>query len=263
MPAPVCLIENKDRKLVVHQEALQLLSGIHQPVVVVAIVGLYRTGKSYLMNRLAGKNSGFPLGSTVQANTKGIWMWCVPYPGRSDQTLVLLDTEGLGDVEKGDSQNDSWIFALAVLLSSTLVYNSLGIIDQQAMNQLQRRRGKIAPSERLSKAREEWRRSAKTASRRKRKNRHRSPRRRAERNSAVGPTCLRGLFVPPQHVQQTEERRSAPRSTPGRRRSRDTPVRRVRSSAAILKTGGLVLTWTPCCTPRDPTEFVSLPLRVP
>ncbi|XP_077192888.1 guanylate-binding protein 3-like isoform X2 [Paroedura picta] len=136
MPNPVCLIENKDRKLVVHQEALQLLSGIHQPVVVVAIVGLYRTGKSYLMNKLAGKNSGFPLGSTVQANTKGIWMWCVPYPGRPDQTLVLLDTEGLGDVEKGDSQNDSWIFVLAVLLSSTLVYNSIGTIDQHAMDQL-------------------------------------------------------------------------------------------------------------------------------
>ncbi|XP_054855524.1 guanylate-binding protein 1-like [Eublepharis macularius] len=136
MPSPVCLIENRDRKLVVHREALQLLSGIHQPVVVVAIVGLYRTGKSYLMNKLAGKNSGFNLGSTVQASTKGIWMWCVPYPGKPDQTLVLLDTEGLGDVEKGDAQNDSWIFALAVLLSSTLVYNSMGTIDQRAMDQL-------------------------------------------------------------------------------------------------------------------------------
>ncbi|XP_062995730.1 guanylate-binding protein 1-like [Elgaria multicarinata webbii] len=136
MSAPVCLIENKGNQLYVCQEALRLLSEIRQPVVVVAIVGLYRTGKSYLMNKLAGKNSGFALGSTVQANTKGIWMWCVPYPERPNQTLVLLDTEGLGDVEKGDSQNDSWIFALAVLLSSTLVYNSMGTIDQMAMNQL-------------------------------------------------------------------------------------------------------------------------------
>ncbi|XP_077192884.1 guanylate-binding protein 1-like isoform X3 [Paroedura picta] len=133
---PMCLIENRDKTFFVNQEAIQLLSGIHQPVVVVAVVGLYRTGKSYLMNKLAGKKSGFSLGSTVQANTKGIWMWCLPYPGRPDQTLVLLDTEGLGDVEKGDSRNDSWIFALAVLLSSTLVYNSMGIIDQHAMDQL-------------------------------------------------------------------------------------------------------------------------------
>nr|XP_056703675.1 guanylate-binding protein 1-like [Euleptes europaea] len=136
MPTPRCLIENKESNLVVCPEALQVLSEIDQPVVVVAIVGLCRTGKSYLMNKLAGKNKGFPLGSTVQAQTKGIWMWCVPYPGRPDKTLVLLDTEGLGDVNKGDPQNDSWIFALAVLLSSTLVYNSMGIIDQRSMDEL-------------------------------------------------------------------------------------------------------------------------------
>ena len=44
--------------------------------------------------------SGFPLGSTVQSQTKGIWMWCVPHPTKPEHTLVLLDTEGLGDVEK-------------------------------------------------------------------------------------------------------------------------------------------------------------------
>ncbi|XP_065276536.1 guanylate-binding protein 1-like isoform X1 [Emys orbicularis] len=63
-------------------------------------------------------------------------MWCLPHPRRAGHTLVLLDTEGLGDVEKGDAKNDVWIFALAVLLSSTLVYNSLGTINQQAMDQL-------------------------------------------------------------------------------------------------------------------------------
>ncbi|XP_046501074.1 guanylate-binding protein 2 isoform X1 [Equus quagga] len=136
MPGPVCLIENTNGGLVVNQEALKILSAITQPVVVVAIVGLYRTGKSFLMNKLAGKRKGFSLGSTVQSHTKGIWMWCVPHPQKPNHTLVLLDTEGLGDVEKGDNQNDSWIFALAVLLSSTFVYNSMGTINQQAMDQL-------------------------------------------------------------------------------------------------------------------------------
>ncbi|XP_050016106.1 guanylate-binding protein 3-like isoform X2 [Alexandromys fortis] len=136
MPGPVCLIENVKGQLVANQEALQILSAIEQPVVVVAIVGFYRTGKSYLMNKLAGKNTGFSLGSTVQSHTKGIWMWCVPHPQKADTTLVLLDTEGLGDVEKGDNQSDCWIFALAVLLSSTFVYNSMGAINQQAMDQL-------------------------------------------------------------------------------------------------------------------------------
>ncbi|XP_036992431.2 guanylate-binding protein 2-like [Artibeus jamaicensis] len=136
MPDPVCLIENTNGKLVANPEALKILSAITQPLVVVAIVGLYRTGKSYLMNKLAGKSKGFSLGSTVQSHTKGIWIWCVPHPEKPNHTLVLLDTEGLGDIEKGDNQNDSWIFALAVLLSSTFVYNSMGTINQIAMDQL-------------------------------------------------------------------------------------------------------------------------------
>ncbi|XP_063553286.1 guanylate-binding protein 3 isoform X4 [Gorilla gorilla gorilla] len=136
MTGPMCLIENTNGELVANPEALKILSAITQPVVVVAIVGLYRTGKSYLMNKLAGKNKGFSLGSTVKSHTKGIWMWCVPHPKKPEHTLVLLDTEGLGDVKKGDNQNDSWIFALAVLLSSTFVYNSMGTINQQAMDQL-------------------------------------------------------------------------------------------------------------------------------
>ncbi|XP_057569816.1 guanylate-binding protein 1-like [Hippopotamus amphibius kiboko] len=136
MSGPECLIENTNGRLLVNPKALKILSAIKQPVVVVAIVGPYRTGKSYLMNKLAGKNKGFSLGSTVQSHTKGIWMWCVPHPKKPNRTLVLLDTEGLGDVEKGDNQNDSWIFALAILLSSTFVYNSMGTINQQAMDQL-------------------------------------------------------------------------------------------------------------------------------
>ncbi|XP_020945970.1 guanylate-binding protein 6 isoform X2 [Sus scrofa] len=136
MTDPICLIKNNNELLSVNQEALEILEKISQPVVVVAIVGLYRTGKSYLMNRLAGRNHGFRLGSTVQSETKGIWMWCVPHPSKPDCTLVLLDTEGLGDVEKGDPKNDSWIFALAVLLSSVFVYNSTNTINHQALEQL-------------------------------------------------------------------------------------------------------------------------------
>ncbi|XP_028840976.1 guanylate-binding protein 1-like isoform X2 [Denticeps clupeoides] len=136
MPAPLCLVENVDGKLSAREDALRVLRTIREPVVVVAVVGLYRTGKSYLMNRLAGRPSGFALGSTIESKTKGIWMWCVPHPQKSGHALVLLDTEGLGDVDKGDSKNDAWIFSLAILLSSTLVYNSRGTIDNQALEKL-------------------------------------------------------------------------------------------------------------------------------
>nr|XP_036852261.1 guanylate-binding protein 5 isoform X1 [Manis javanica]XP_036852262.1 guanylate-binding protein 5 isoform X1 [Manis javanica] len=136
MPAPLCLIENIKGQLVANQEALKILSAITQPVVVVAIVGLYRTGKSYLMNKLAGKRKGFSVGSTVQSHTKGIWMWCLPHPKKPSHTLVLLDTKGLGDVQKGNQNNDTHIFALAILLSSTFVYNTMNKIDQRAVDLL-------------------------------------------------------------------------------------------------------------------------------
>ncbi|KAL7842542.1 hypothetical protein SRHO_G00242310 [Serrasalmus rhombeus] len=136
MPEPICLVENINGSLRVNDGAIDYLYGIDQPVVVVSVVGLYRTGKSYLMNRLAGKQTGFALGSTIESKTKGIWMWCVPHPTKAEHTLVLLDTEGLGDVDKGDSKNDAWIFCLAVLLSSTLVYNSRGTIENTALEKL-------------------------------------------------------------------------------------------------------------------------------
>ncbi|KAM8789928.1 LOW QUALITY PROTEIN: guanylate-binding protein 6-like [Rhynchonycteris naso] len=135
MLVPMCFVENKNEQMSVNKKALKILCKISQQVVVVAIVGLYRTGKSYLMNCLAREKKGFPLGSTVQSETKGI-MWCVPHPSKPNHTLVLLDTEGLGDVEKGDPKNDSWIFTLAVLLSSCFVYNSMSTINHDALEKL-------------------------------------------------------------------------------------------------------------------------------
>ncbi|KAM9439448.1 guanylate-binding protein 7-like [Clarias gariepinus] len=137
MEKPECLIStDSEGRLYVVKEAQKILERISQPVVVVSIVGLYRTGKSYLMNHLAGQQTGFALGSTIESTTKGIWMWCVPHPTNPGYTLVLLDTEGLGDVDKGDEKHDTWMFCLAVLLSSTLVYNSLGVIDNNALEKL-------------------------------------------------------------------------------------------------------------------------------
>ncbi|KAA0718774.1 Guanylate-binding protein 1 [Triplophysa tibetana] len=136
MLRPICLVKNVCGSLQVCTDAIEFLNGINQPVVVVSVVGLYRTGKSYLMNRLAGQQKGFALGNTIESKTKGIWMWCVPHPFEAGQTLVLLDTEGLGDIDKGDSKNDGWIFCLAVLLSSTLVYNSRGTIDNDTIQKL-------------------------------------------------------------------------------------------------------------------------------
>ncbi len=40
-----------------------------------AVPGKYRTGKSFLLNCLLGRQSGFVVGPTIEACTKGIWIW--------------------------------------------------------------------------------------------------------------------------------------------------------------------------------------------
>ncbi|XP_060563144.1 guanylate-binding protein 1-like [Ruditapes philippinarum] len=84
----------------VEEEILKQIQEIDKHLVILAITGLYRTGKSYLMNRLANSSNGFPLGKTIESKTKAIWIWCKDHPLKDNTVLVLLDTEGLGDVSK-------------------------------------------------------------------------------------------------------------------------------------------------------------------
>lgn len=61
-------------------------------------------------------------------------MWSEPVNGLAtgDEQVLLIDTEGLGSLEE-DVNHDAKIFALALLLSSLLVYNSVGSIDDEAI----------------------------------------------------------------------------------------------------------------------------------
>ncbi|WAR13729.1 GBP6-like protein [Mya arenaria] len=87
-------------------------------------------------NILQNHQPGFALGDTVQSMTKGIWVWCILHPDKTDTVLMLLDTEGLGDPGKGDANHDNRIFTLVTLLCGTLVYNMKGAFDQDAVNKL-------------------------------------------------------------------------------------------------------------------------------
>jgi hypothetical protein len=58
---PIQLIEFKGDKFELNPEALEIINSIEEDLVVVAIVGKARTGKSYLMNLLldnVSKNKG-------------------------------------------------------------------------------------------------------------------------------------------------------------------------------------------------------------
>jgi hypothetical protein len=90
------------------------------------------------LNRiLLGKNDGFAVGSTVNACTKGLWIWSEPLRAiASDGTpvnLLIIDTEGLNSMEAG-TKHDCIIFALALLTSSFFIYNSVGTISESAID---------------------------------------------------------------------------------------------------------------------------------
>ena len=130
---PFIQVDPNTKALHVTDDARRALSGISTGVSVCAVAGVYRTGKSYILNQLAEHERAFGTGSTVQACTKGIWMFLVTL--QTGTTLVLLDTEGLQSIDQTEG-HDANIFCLALLLSSFFVYNSEKAINSGALDQL-------------------------------------------------------------------------------------------------------------------------------
>ncbi|XP_053393760.1 guanylate-binding protein 2-like isoform X2 [Mercenaria mercenaria] len=137
--SPMMLISTVDGKATCNQSTLTKLREIEKPLNIVSVVGTLRTGKSFILNKLAshssaGDKSWFETGHTTTAVTKGIWVMCRPHPTQEDQVLVLLDTEGIDDPDKVDIEDDKNLFVLATLLSSTMVYNTRGNFDRTAID---------------------------------------------------------------------------------------------------------------------------------
>eukprot|EP00698_Gefionella_okellyi_P021737 TRINITY_DN7113_c0_g1_i2.p1 TRINITY_DN7113_c0_g1~~TRINITY_DN7113_c0_g1_i2.p1 ORF type:complete len:517 (+),score=109.13 TRINITY_DN7113_c0_g1_i2:68-1618(+) len=117
-------------------ESLISLNSLTGPVAFVAAIGPYHSGKSFLLNMLLGGTSGFALGPTTQPQTKGLWMIPSDLKTPDNATIVFLDTEGFYGSEAAESY-DAKIFAIATLLSSHLMFNSIKPIDQQAVDYLE------------------------------------------------------------------------------------------------------------------------------
>ena len=110
------------------------------PVGVLAITGPMRTGKSSLLNDLLDSRAAFEVSSATAACTRGLWATTVPapiwLPALAGGSLLLLDTEGLGSPDA--PSRDPQLFALACILSSVVVYNSFGLIEEVAVARLAR-----------------------------------------------------------------------------------------------------------------------------
>lgn len=64
-------------KYLVTPEAREFLGRVTQKVGVIAVAGKYRTGKSFLLNRVIidTRSGGFGVGPTINPCTKGLWVW--------------------------------------------------------------------------------------------------------------------------------------------------------------------------------------------
>ena len=115
----------------------------------VCVSGPARSGKSFLLNCLTSPSSArrssrplprrFVVSGSVQPCTRGLWMWVSPepiqLPDGTKMRLLYVDTEGVGAVKATDQQ-DLIILALALLISSTFMFNSMGAIDERSISKL-------------------------------------------------------------------------------------------------------------------------------
>ena len=123
-------------------------SGIKdRKIIVITVCGLYRTGKSYLLNLISGRIGPSPTASvqplfktsgSVNACTSGIWIWgssCLAASPSNEPVYILVDCEGSGNTAN-TRDHDSRLFAIAMLMSSYFLYNSKGVIDETSLSSL-------------------------------------------------------------------------------------------------------------------------------
>lgn len=89
---------------VLSEEGKAFISKIQGPIAVISVAGMYRTGKSYLLNRmLLNRSNGFGVGPTVNPCTKGLWCWGKTIVGKTAEgqsiNVIVIDTEGIGALD--------------------------------------------------------------------------------------------------------------------------------------------------------------------
>ena len=146
---PIQFLRSSEAGFEITQQGREYLLSVaeQRKVIPITVCGLYRTGKSYLLNLLSGRigpstqryldpSSIFQTSGTVSACTSGIWLWaCSTSPQPDRPVFLLVDCEGSGNTAN-TKDHDSRLFAIAMLMSSYFMYNSRGVIDETSLSSL-------------------------------------------------------------------------------------------------------------------------------
>ena len=144
MAIPFVTYDDLTKKFIINEEAIKVISKEeNKQIGILSLVGKYRTGKSFLLNRVLIEkktSKGFEVAPTIKPCTKGIWLWSSPLIISNNYSntsfpAYLIDTEGLGAYDE-EINHDTKIFLIAILISSLFIYNSFGTIDEVALNNI-------------------------------------------------------------------------------------------------------------------------------
>eukprot|EP00927_Polykrikos_kofoidii_P031977 TRINITY_DN2737_c0_g1_i1.p1 TRINITY_DN2737_c0_g1~~TRINITY_DN2737_c0_g1_i1.p1 ORF type:complete len:988 (-),score=158.33 TRINITY_DN2737_c0_g1_i1:79-3042(-) len=109
------------------------LESLRPPLYIVPALGVYRGGKSLLLNRLSGQQSpyvnGFGVGHQQGTFTRGIEICAEDVPDLG--TVVWMDTEGIFSAEEARKGYGPKLFSLALLFSSAVILNSVKVLNDQ------------------------------------------------------------------------------------------------------------------------------------
>lgn len=83
-----------------------------------------------------GNMKTFPVGAKTSPETMGIWVCRTNFTASDGSEIWLMDSEGFHS-QMASEDYDAKIFTISTLLSSHLVYNTVKIIDQAAVNNLE------------------------------------------------------------------------------------------------------------------------------
>jgi len=123
---------------VVSETISKIMAIAKRKISLISVVGPYHSGKSFLLNALIGRTNVFSVGPKTSPETMGIWV-CrtdITLPSHPDVEIWFIDSEGFFGPGVSETY-DAKIFTLAMLLGDEFIYNTVKIIDSQAVGLLE------------------------------------------------------------------------------------------------------------------------------